>query len=196
MFTGIIEEIGRVAAVGQRLEIAAPKIGQDTRLGDSVAVNGTCLTVAEIKNAILVFDTMPLTLRDTLLGGLRAGDNVNLERALRADGRLGGHFVSGHVDEAGLVESWADNLLRVKVTEQKMLAPKGSITLNGVSLTIQDVAGCVFTVSLVKHTLRTTTLGSLRAGDKINVEYDLLLRYLQNLIIKGQPRAGLKRFIY
>jgi riboflavin synthase len=192
MFTGIIEEIGQARAAGDRLEIHAPKICQDVKLGDSVAVNGVCLTAAEIKADSLFFDAMPLTWRDTALGDLRSGAAVNLERALRADSRLGGHFVSGHVDEAGLVESFDGNILRVKVRGQKFLAPKGSIAVNGVSLTIQDVQGAVFSVGLVAHTLRSTTLGFLRAGDRVNIEYDLLMRYLQRLLTAENTPAGLR----
>jgi riboflavin synthase len=125
---------------------------------------------------------MRLTLRDTALGDLKSGAAVNLERALRADSRLGGHFVSGHVDEAGQVESLAENILRVKVSDKKFLAPKGSLAVNGVSLTIQDVRDNSFSVGLVAHTLQSTTLGLLRAGDRVNIEYDLLMRYLQRLL--------------
>ncbi|MDR1452409.1 MAG: riboflavin synthase [Candidatus Margulisbacteria bacterium] len=192
MFTGIIEEIGQTRAAGDRLEIQAPRIAPETRLGDSVAVNGVCLTVAEIKGSGLYFDAMRLTLRDTALSDLKSGAAVNLERALRADSRLGGHFVSGHVDEAGLVESFDGNILRVKVSDKKFLASKGSITVNGVSLTIQDVQDSVFSVSLVAHTLRSTTLGILRAGDRVNIEYDLLMRYLQRLLTAENPPPGLR----
>ncbi|MDR1323566.1 MAG: riboflavin synthase [Candidatus Margulisbacteria bacterium] len=189
MFTGIIEEIGQARAVGERLEIHAPQICQDVKLGDSVAVNGVCLTVADIKENNLFFDTMQLTLRDTALGNLKSGAAVNLERALRADSRLGGHFVSGHVDEAGLVEALDANILRVRVSDKKFLASKGSITINGVSLTIQDVRDNTFSIGLVAHTLQSTTLGLLRAGDRVNIEYDLLMRYLQTLLAaENQPQ--------
>ncbi|GBR73991.1 riboflavin synthase alpha chain [Candidatus Termititenax aidoneus] len=188
MFTGIIEEIGQVRSAGDRLEIHAPQICREVRLGDSVAVNGVCLTAADSKENSLFFDTMQLTLRDTALGSLKPGAAVNLERALRADSRLGGHFVSGHVDEAGLVEALDANILRVRVSDKKFLAPKGSITINGVSLTIQDVRGDAFSIGLVAHTLQSTTLGLLRAGDRVNIEYDLLLRYLQTLLAaEDQP---------
>ena len=194
MFTGIIEAIGKVKSAGQRLEITAP-FGCEVKPGDSVAVNGVCLTAAEIKDDALRFDVMPLTLRDTMLGGLRAGAAVNLERAMRADGRFGGHFVSGHVDEAGRVESFTENILRIKVDDDKLISQKGSIAVNGVSLTVQDVRDNIFAVSLVQHTLQTTTLGGLRAGDRVNIEYDLLLRYLQNLIMTDKPKTNLKRFL-
>ncbi|MDR2429000.1 MAG: riboflavin synthase [Candidatus Margulisbacteria bacterium] len=192
MFTGIIEEIGQVRAAGDRLEIHAPKICQDARPGDSVAVNGVCLTAAEIKADSLFFDAMRLTLRDTALGDLKSGAAVNLERALRADSRLGGHFVSGHVDEAGQVESLAENILRVKVNDKKFLALKGSLTVNGVSLTIQAVQDNSFSVSLVAHTLQSTTLGLLRVGDRVNIEYDLLMRYLQRLLTAENPPQRLR----
>jgi riboflavin synthase len=189
MFTGIIEEIGQVRAAGSRLEIHAPQICRDVKLGDSVAVNGVCLTVADLKKNSLFFDTMQLTLRDTTLGNLKSGAAVNLERALRADSRLGGHFVSGHVDEAGLIEALDANILRIKVSDKKFLAPKGSIAVNGVSLTIQDVRDDVFSIGLVAHTLQSTTLGLLRAGDRVNIEYDLLIRYLQTLLAaENQPQ--------
>jgi riboflavin synthase len=132
---------------------------------------------------------MQLTLRDTALSNLKSGAAVNLERALRADSRLGGHFVSGHVDEAGLVESFDNNILRVKVSDKKFLTPKGSITINGVSLTVQDVRDNAFSIGLVAHTLQSTTLGFLHVGDKVNIEYDLLMRYLQTLLAtENQPQ--------
>jgi riboflavin synthase len=189
MFTGIIEEIGQVRAAGDRLEIHAPQICQDVKLGDSVAVSGVCLTVADIKESNLFFDMMQLTLRDTALDNLQSGAAVNLERALRADSRLGGHFVSGHVDESGLVEALDANILRVKVSDKKFLAPKGSIAIDGVSLTIQDVRDDIFSIGLVAHTLKSTTLGLLRSGDRVNIEYDLLMRYLQTLLAaENQPQ--------
>ncbi|GBR77526.1 riboflavin synthase alpha chain [Candidatus Termititenax dinenymphae] len=196
MFTGIIEEIGRIKTSDKRLEILAPEIAGDTKLGDSVAVNGVCLTVAAKEKDKLFFDVMELTLQDTMLGSLQDGAAVNLERALRSDGRFGGHFVSGHVDEAGLVQKVNANILQIKISNKTLIAVKGSVTVNGVSLTVQSVEENLFTVSLVPHTLQTTTLGSLRTGDSVNIEYDLLLRYLQNLIMTEQPKADLKRFLY
>ena len=200
MFTGIIEDIGTVQqAAVSRLEIRSALTG--VQIGDSIAVNGTCLTTAALGEGSLFFDLMPRTAQDTGLAGLRSGDRVNLERALPVNGRLGGHIVSGHVDESAVVDSvTADTdgyILRVKVSPKNkiFLAPKGSIAVNGVSLTIQSAQEDWFTVSLVGHTLDSTTLAELSAGQYVNIEYDLLIRYLRNLLPAAE-QPSLRRYLF
>jgi len=201
MFTGIVETIGKIkSAAGGSLEITA---GFDAvKLGDSVAVNGVCLTVSAMQGGDLSFDIMPVTLQDTVLGALRSGDTVNLERAMPADGRFGGHFVSGHIDETGVVEKINKDdtgfVLQIKISQEnkRFLVPKGSIAINGVSLTIQSVQENSFTVSLVEHTRKITTLSGLQNGNKVNIEYDLLIRYLQNLLPAESRPTVLQKFMY
>lgn len=189
MFTGIVETVGRVAEVtpaGQavRLVISAPELFADVALGESIAVNGVCLTVAGISPRGVRFDVVPETVQRTDLRELRPGDRVNLERALRPGDRLGGHFVQGHVDAVGTVRSieraGAAYLLRVQappaVTDY--LVEKGSVAIDGVSLTVVDVDAEGFSVALIPHTLATTTLGQRQPGDRVNLEADILGKYV------------------
>ena len=188
MFTGLVEALGTCRRVqdtggGLRLWIEEPGMAAASRPGDSVAVNGVCLTVADVEQDQMVFHVVPETLRVTTLGRLGPGDPVNLERSLRLGDRLGGHLVQGHVDGVGRVvaaEPWGDaTLLWIEVPEQLVpyLAPKGSVAVDGVSLTVVDVAGRRFSVAIIPHTARHTTLGRRRAGDPVNLEVDLLARY-------------------
>ena len=183
MFTGIIEELGQVKSALRKgslliLSIQTDKAAQDTKVGDSIAVNGVCLTV----NDDGVFDIMEETLRLTNLGDLRVGDKVNLEPALRVGDGLDGHFVSGHVDFVGEVLR-DGNVLRVSFPfdYRKFFALKGSVALNGVSLTISQVNPDALEVSLVDFTLKNTNLSDLKKGDKVNVEVDLIARYLNEI---------------
>jgi len=181
MFTGIVRERGKVASFdGGRLVVES---SLEPTVGDSVAVDGVCLTVAERANGSLAFDVMPETLR-------RAkpfGDEVNLETALRAGDPLGGHYVQGHVDGVGRVRSVEpeeeSRLLVIEAPEEvlRYCVEKGSITVDGVSLTITAVTGPTFEVSLVRHTLEATTLGSLAPGDGVNLEVDVLAKYVERL---------------
>lgn len=196
MFTGIVETIGTIKNISaQGLEISAELA--DVRLGDSVAVNGVCLTASAIQENNFSFEMMPVTLRDTALGNLRVGNTVNLERAMPADGRFGGHFVSGHIDETGeTVSNVADkngHLLSVKIKPENkiFLVAKGSVAINGVSLTIQSAEENIFTVSLVGHTLESTALRNLRAGEIVNIEYDILAKYIQKMLLPAEePRRN------
>ena len=183
MFTGIVEEIGTVRAVragrtGAVLDIEASKVLEGTAVGDSIAVNGVCLTVTP-GHGHFTADAMPETLRRTSLGSLSAGSKVNLERAMLCGGRFGGHIVSGHVDACGL--------MRVSVPEQvlRYIAEKGSVTLDGTSLTVASVWADSFTVSLIPHTMAATTLHLLRVGSPVNVEVDMLARYVERLLHSG-----------
>ncbi|MBO8472223.1 MAG: riboflavin synthase [Bacteroidetes bacterium] len=193
MFTGIIEEIGRVLSVrhganSEVLEISADKVLEGTSVGDSIAVNGVCLTVTALGTSSFSADVMPQTLRRSALQSLRPGLQVNLERAMAAGGRFGGHVVSGHTDACGRVVSLVpeDNAVvaRISVPEDVMryIAEKGSVTLNGASLTVSRLYGDGFSVSLIPHTRQSTTLGGLKAGDPVNVEVDMLARYVERLM--------------
>lgn len=193
MFSGIIADVGTIARAedrdgGLRLSVATKSLGMDdVQLGDSIAVNGVCLTVVKIEGDIFTVDVSRETLNCT--AGLETqGAHVNLEKALRLSDRLGGHLVSGHVDGVGevvlfvdLAESWT---LTVRAPQSlvKYLAAKGSITINGVSLTVNEVQGSVFSVNLIPHTLLMTTLNELRAGVKVNLEIDLIARYVERML--------------
>jgi len=191
MFTGIVAAVGKVtaaepAASGLRLVVDAAGLGlKDVAVGDSIAVNGICLTVATRSARNFEADVSRETLACT--AGFARGGRVNLEKALRATDRLGGHLVSGHVDGVGIVtrmqRAGANRVVAFRAPAQfaKYIARKGSVTLNGVSLTVNDVRGSGFTVNLIPHTLASTNLGALRAGGKVNVEVDILARYIERL---------------
>jgi riboflavin synthase len=201
MFTGIIEAIGRVVAIeshgeGARLRIEAPAIARDAAIGSSVAVNGACLTVTDGAAGCVAFDAVRETLERSSLGDLVVGSRVNLERALRADGRLDGHIVQGHVDATGRVRALerhgADVRLAVDCDAAfaRLLVPKGSIAIDGVSLTLVGVGEAGFDVALIPFTLRETNLGDRRPGDRVNLEADVLgkyvVRYLER-VLPGTP---------
>lgn len=200
MFTGLIEEKGRLKSIrhGQHsavLEISAVKVLEGVSLGDSIAVNGVCLTVTSYGESAFCADAMPETLRRTSLGSLRPGDELNLERAMPASGRFGGHLVSGHVDCCGKVLSIVreDNarLVTVSVPDgiMRFIPEKGSVALNGASLTVCGVTDSSFTVSLIPHTMSVTTLGGLRPGDEVNVEVDQIARYVERLMSFSSPKG-------
>lgn len=189
MFTGIVEEIGRVADLGKgKLTIAAKKVLEDVNLGDSIAVNGICLTVTTFDSGRFTADVMPETLRRTSLQELKAGSPVNLERAIALSGRLGGHIVSGHIDGVGRILSFREekNALLMKVAAEKNLlryiVEKGSVALDGISLTVAAVTEGDFTVSLIPHTREITNLGSKREGSPINIETDIIGKYVEKLM--------------
>jgi len=192
MFTGLVEAVGKVTAVttrrgARRLSIAAALPGGPYAQGESIAVDGVCLTVSAFGADAFQADAIPETLSRTTLGDLRAGRPVNLERALRLGDRLGGHLVQGHVDATARVREvragGADYRLRIELPEalRRFVAFKGSVAVHGVSLTVSAAADDAFEVALVPETLARTTLGRLRRGDRVNVEVDLLARYLERL---------------
>lgn len=197
MFTGLVEGVGTVRAVESagdevRLTVEVPAVmsanGGGCRLGESVAINGCCLTAVAIEGARWFFQAGAETLSKTNLGRLRAGDRVNLERALPANGRFGGHIVQGHVDGVGTVRSverhgeWFDMAFSLAGHLAEQLVPKGSVAVDGVSLTVVDVGGEGFSVALIPHTLAETTLGRRGAGDVVNIETDILGKYVQKLL--------------
>ncbi len=198
MFTGIVEETGTVRSVhsgssGAVLVISACKVLEGTRTGDSIAVNGVCLTVTP-GHGCFTADVMPESLRRTSLGSLLPGSKVNLERAMECGGRFGGHIVSGHVDACGRVTALEKEgiavLMEVSVSRNilKYIAEKGSVTLDGTSLTVVSAGSGSFTVSLIPHTLSYTTLGLLQIGSPVNVEVDMLARYVERLLDFGKDK--------
>lgn len=188
MFTGIIEEVGTVRAAGpSQLVIAAQKVLEDTKLGDSVAINGACLTVTDLSPDSFSVGLMPETLRRTNLGALRPADLVNLERPLAVGGRMGGHFVQGHVDATGRVLSATREQEAVIVRYEapleimRYMVEKGFIAVDGVSLTVMECDASSFKVSLVAYTLQNTNLGGKRPGDMVNLEVDIIAKYVERL---------------
>ena len=212
MFTGIVEELGRVVRLetvedSARLTVEAPTVTQDVSLGDSVSVNGCCLTVTAVHGSTFTADLMAETLTRTTLGSQAPGDPVNLERARRASDRLGGHIVQGHVDATAEVldhhrgEHW--DLLRIGLPQEiaRYVAVKGSVALDGVSLTVVDVvdasdvapvpgAGASLSVGLIPETLRRTTLGTRRPGERVNLEVDVLAKYAERLLGARTSQEG------
>ena len=189
MFTGIIEELGRLKSLsGGRIEITCSKVLEGLKRGDSLCTNGICLTVVEVGENSFAADVMPETLRKTSLGELNGGGLVNLERALQVGDRLGGHIVSGHVDGVGKILSIRSegNALLIDVTApnhlMRQIATKGSVALDGISLTVVEAASDSFSVSMIPHTLAATNFQSKRAGSLVNVETDILSKYVERLL--------------
>jgi riboflavin synthase len=193
MFTGIIEELGVVEAVvdqgdAVRLTVRGPHVMVDAGLGDSIAVDGCCLTVAERDQETFTADVMRETLAKTSLGGLAPGHRVNLERAVTPQTRLGGHIVQGHVDGTGEIrrrvpsEHWELVEVGLPVDLARYLVAKGSITVDGISLTVVEAGANSFTVSLIPETLARTSLGSKQPGDRVNLEVDVIAKYVERLL--------------
>jgi riboflavin synthase len=194
MFTGLVETIGSVvsaqpSAAGLRLRVDLGRAAEGVRLGDSISLSGVCQTVAAIEGTVAALDAVAETLARTTVGRWRAGTRVNVERSLRPSDRLGGHFVAGHIDATGrVIESGqrADGWwLRIELPADLFveIAPKGSIAIDGVSLTVVDAAAPIFSVTLIPTTLRETTLGGLAAGDLVNIETDLLAKYVRRALV-------------
>ncbi len=197
MFTGLVETMGEVAAFspegpGARLTIKSPLIADGLKHGDSVAVNGCCLTVVATDNELFQFEAGSETLKRTNLGKLARGHQVNLERSLKAGDRLGGHFVTGHIDGLGTVRKriqegqWWFYHFETPPTLIHHLASKGSIAVDGVSLTVVDVDETSFSVALIPHTLAMTTLGQRQEGDTVNLETDILAKYVERQLAEKQ----------
>jgi riboflavin synthase len=196
MFTGIVEELGTVRGVhpiggGARIEIAATQVLDDTSIGASIAVNGCCLTVVELGEGGFAADAVTETLSRTQLGDLEPGDAVNLERPVRLADRLGGHLVQGHVDAVGTIRSrdpQADGSQRVEFTAPpqvvRYVVEKGSITVDGVSLTVAELLDDGFAVAVIPHTLAVTTLGTKQLDDPVNLEVDIVAKYVERLLTR------------
>jgi len=201
VFTGIIETVGQVAAIDSqgektRIAIDAPAVTDALPIGASVAVNGTCLTVVAVTGGQIVFEAVRETLDRSSLGDLRTGSRVNLERAMRADGRLDGHIVQGHVDGTGRVraiECQGDDVRFAVDCDPEfaaLLVPKGSIAIDGVSLTLVQVKDASFDVALIPHTLVATNLADRRPGDRVNLEADVLGKYVQKYLERMHGAVG------
>jgi riboflavin synthase len=199
VFTGIVEELGTIVAVegdddGLQLQIEAPALAPLSRVGDSINVSGCCLTVVAVRGSTLAFEVVPESLRRTALSGLAPGGAVNLEDALRAGEPYGGHIVQGHVDGVGeLVERQEEGIgawLRFRAPDnvQRYLIEKGSVTVAGVSLTVAELHDDGFAVAIVPHTLQVTTFGALAPGDSVNLEADMIARYVERLL-EAAPAA-------
>jgi riboflavin synthase len=194
VFTGIVREVGRLEDVeprdgGARLRVRAPGTAAATRVGDSVALNGVCLTATDVSDDVIAFDTVAETLARSTLGRLRPGAAVNVEPALRAGEPLGGHFVQGHVDAVGRVEALDPEGDGARLTValprglERYCVEKGSIALDGVSLTVAGLVDGRIEVALVPHTLAASTLGALSAGDEVNVEADVVAKHVERLLV-------------
>ena len=198
MFTGIVEGTGIIKSMvkindndksaDNRIEIDLGKLSKGLGVGDSVNVNGTCLTATRILKSVVYFEVVKETMKRTALGNLKVGDQVNLERSLRINDRLEGHIVLGHVDGVGKIEDIkkipSETKMWINVSKEisKYLVPKGSVALDGISFTIVDVSGKRFSVALVPHTLAVTTFKNKRKGDKVNIEADILSKYVTKLL--------------
>ncbi len=202
MFTGIIQSVGKITALEKRggdarLRVATGKLDlSDVKLGDSIAVNGVCLTAVEKDVRGFGADVSGETLARTTLGSLKSGDAVNLEKALTPTTRLGGHLVSGHVDGVGTVHERTQDArsvrfrIEVPAALAKYIAEKGSVCVDGVSLTVNAADGAFFELNIVPHTLAETTLGELAPGRRVNIEVDILARYLERLLTAGKAEAA------
>lgn len=204
MFTGIVEELGSIAAIEDqgdavRLVVETAVVLEDAHLGDSIAVDGCCLTITEHDGTRWTADVMAESLRRTTLGERRPGDRVNLERAVRADQRLGGHVVQGHVDGVGRVldrrpsEHWTVVEIGYPSELARFLVEKGSITVDGISLTLVEVGESSFTVSLIPETLARTTLGFRAVGEPVNLEVDVIAKHVERLVVGGYADEALAR---
>ncbi|MBI3928080.1 MAG: riboflavin synthase [Armatimonadetes bacterium] len=201
MFTGLVEEVGRLRSLERsgkaaRLSVEAQLVSQDARIGDSIAVNGCCLTVVAQQGPVLSFEAVPETVERTSLKRSREGEGVNLERSLAVGQRLGGHFVQGHIDGTAVLrkveprENARFLTLELEAPLLRYVVPKGSIALEGISLTVVDVLPAAFTVWIIPHTYSHTNLSDKRPGDLVNVETDILARYVERLL-RGRLPEGL-----
>jgi riboflavin synthase len=198
VFTGIIEERGSIAGIKKGahsavLTIRATKVLENTKIGDSIAVNGVCLTVTDMTGSSFNADVMHETLNRSSLAGAKPGTPVNLERAMPADGRFGGHIVAGHVDGVGTIKTITkdDNAIVFAISADpailRYIVEKGSITVDGISLTVVSVDAGAFTVSVIPHTAKETTLGEKKPGDPVNLENDIIGKYVEKLLLSGNP---------
>ena len=204
MFTGIVEELGTINSIHVKsqdatLEIQANDVLSDAKVGDSIAVDGACLTIRFLTSGAFTVDVSAETLRRTTLGERKVGEPVNLERSLRLSDRLGGHLVLGHVDEVATIRSWKDEgdasvvQITMSNTTKPYVAYKGSITVDGISLTVSNVLADAFEVTLIPHTKDVTTLGTKRDGAKVNLEVDIVARYLETLLKNTEKKDWIEQ---
>lgn len=200
MFTGIIKEIGKVEKIRKgsdvsTLAVACKEVSRGVGVGDSVAVNGVCLTVAKAEKYRLIFEVMEETMRRSTLRDAEEGDSVNLEGSMRADGTFGGHFVQGHIDCVGTIKAIGKKgdgfSVRIALPDgfERLYVEKGSVAIDGISLTIGRVSEKSLEVYVIPHTLKITTLGSKKAGDKVNVEFDVIGKYIAKVHSPAQPKV-------
>jgi riboflavin synthase len=200
MFTGLIIELGEVVGIEKRtqnarLSVKGREILKDISIGDSISLNGVCLTVTGVERDVVHFDVSGETLRSSNLGNLKRGDRVNLEPSLRPDSRMGGHFVTGHIDGVGRIRSRRaeGNAERIEIESPanvlQYLVPKGSVTVDGISLTVVDVLDNAFTLVIIPHTASMTTIGFKKVGDTVNLEPDILAKYVARFLQKDMPAS-------
>ncbi len=192
MFTGIIEETGVIQSItSNSISIQCEKVLENTKVGDSIAVNGVCLTVTQLKESSFLADVSPETFKVTMLGELQKGDCVNLERALLLSDRLGGHIVSGHIDTVGLISNLSKNndfydlMVNFDSKYKKYIVKKGSISINGISLTIAECGDNFVTIAVIPHTFENTALKMLNKGKNVNVEFDILAKYVEKNLLSA-----------
>ena len=198
MFTGIIEEIGKIQTITQNsITIQAKIVLEETKIGDSIAVNGVCLTVTSIGNNYFTADVSPTTMKVTSLSYLKTGSSVNLERALQVGARFGGHIVSGHIDGKGKIKNikkeneFYDVTVDIPAVLTKYAAKKGSITINGISLTIADAIENSIKIAVIPHTFENTNLKTLQIGDYVNIETDILAKYIEKFLSTSDNKTGI-----
>ena len=198
MFTGIIEELGKVLRITKnQITISAQTVLNKTKIGDSIAVNGVCLTVIRIDNTSFDADISPETLNISALGKLKTGSFVNLERALPADGRFGGHIVSGHIDGVGSIKSikkeygFFDVEIELQSELSRYVVKKGSISVNGISLTVADLNNNIVKFAIIPHTFDNTNLKYLQNGDVVNIETDILAKYIEKFLSTSDNKTGI-----
>ena len=197
MFTGIIEETGQIKSITNKsMEISCHLVLEDVKLGDSIAVNGVCLTVSKFTSVSFVADVSPETFKVTNFYKLKVGDSVNLERAMPMNGRFGGHIVSGHVDDVAKIVAINKNSefydLKIELNDEqiKYVIKKGSITVNGISLTVAEISEKLISIAVIPHTYENTNLLSLKAGDYVNIELDMIAKYVEKFLSTDNNRTG------
>lgn len=198
MFTGIVEEIGKIQAVrNNKIEVVCSKVLEDLQIGDSVAVNGVCLTVTSFNNKSFEADVSPETFNVTSLRNLKIGDSVNLERAMPANGRFGGHIVSGHIDGFGKIKSIVNDKtfynfeIEIDDKESKYVVKKGSIAVNGISLTVAEIKNNLVSIAVIPHTYKNTNLHCLKSGDFVNIESDIMAKYVEKFLLTRDNKSNI-----
>ena len=196
MFTGIIEELGKIRETkSNKITIECVTIAEDAKLGDSIAVNGVCLTIVEILKQGFIADISPETLKVSTLKELKSGDLVNLERAMKADGRFGGHIVSGHVDgtakfiSAEKNNDFIDMKIKLENKEAHYIVKKGSITINGISLTVAEIKENIISLAIIPHTYENTNLKTLKYNDNVNIEVDIIAKYIEKFLSTSNNKS-------